>query len=149
MPNGLYYPFLLFCDWLLFFVLALVYFLLNNIELNNEHIALVLIVMFCISLFINFKMNRKYRIDIRNNEKILIPKTIQRKESKTDYEAGSGHITPLPHNNPMKGFTRFSLIIENTRFRVDKELFESCKDGDEVFFHVAPKSNFRLSIQLK
>ncbi|NPD47649.1 MULTISPECIES: hypothetical protein [unclassified Lentimicrobium] len=132
-----------------FLVLAILDFFLLDTPLKNEFMALTLIAMFAISILINYQMNRKYLIDIRNNEKVLIPKTIQRKESKTDYEAGSGNRSTLPHNNPMKSFIHYSLIIENTRFRVDKELFESCKDGDEVFFHMAPKSNFRLSIQLK
>lgn len=132
-------------------VSATVNFVLNqdSDSLNNNHLFLVLGFMFILSIFINFKMNGKYISDIRNNEKIIETKTIQRKESKIDTEAGSGNMTPLPHNNPMKEFVRYDLIIENTRYKIDKELFENCANGDKVYFHIAPKSNFRLKIELK
>jgi hypothetical protein len=94
-------------------------------------------------------MNKKYYSDIRNNEKLSEKKIIQRKIDKTDYEAGSGNMTTLPHNNPMKEFTRYDLIIDNIKYRIDKELFDNCNDGDEVLFYYAPKSKYLLSIEKK
>lgn len=121
----------------------------GNGSLNNNHIFLSVGIMFILSVLMNFKMNGKYISDIRNNRKIFEIKTIQRKESKIDAEAGSGNMTSLPHNNPMKVLKRYDLIIENTRYRIDKELFENCSQGDEVYFHIAPKSKFRFKIELK
>lgn len=116
----------------------------DNDSLNNNHIFLVVGGMFILSVFMNFKMNGKYISDIRNTEKILEIKTIQQKESKIDAEAGSGKMS-----HGMKVFKRHNLIIENTRYRIDKELFENCAKGDEVYFHIAPKSKFRFNIELK
>ena len=134
-----------------FLVSAVVDYIFNpdSVSLNNNHMFLVIGGMFILSVFMNFKMNGKYISDIRNNEKILEPKLIQRKESKNDAEAGSGNMTTLPHNNPMKEFKRYDLIIENTRYRIDKDLYENCVNGAEVYFHIAPKSKFRLKIELK
>ena len=92
-------------------------------------------------------MNRKYYQDIQNNQKVAVLKTLQRKTSKRDFEAGSGNMTTLPHNNPMNEFIRYDFIIDNTIYRVKKELFESCSDGDQVYFYIAPKSKFHLSIE--
>jgi hypothetical protein len=132
-------------------VSAIVDFIFNQDidSLNNIHMLLVIGSMFILSIFINFKMNGKYISDIRNNEKILVTKTIQQRKSKIDAEAGSGNMTTLPHNNLMKEFIRYDIIIENTLYRIDKELFENCANGDQVYFHVAPKSKFRLKIELK
>lgn len=132
-------------------VSTIIYYLFNQESegLNNYHMLLVFVAMFILSIFINFKMNGKYISDIKNYEKIIETKTIQRKESKNDVEAGSGNMTTRPHNNPMKEFKRYDLIIENTRYRIDKELFENCEDGGEVYFHIAPKSKFRLRIEAK
>jgi len=49
----------------------------------------------------------------------------------------------------MKEFTRYDLIIDNTKYRTDKELFDKCSVGDEVLFFYAPKSNYLLSIEKK
>lgn len=100
-----------------------------------------------IAMLVSYKMNRNYYIDIRNNEKIAYAKILQKKISKTDYEAGSGNMTTLPHNNPMKAFIRYDFIIDNTMFKVDKDLFESCRDGDEVILYYAPKSRYLISIE--
>ncbi len=126
-------------------------YLFNNgsDSLNMKNVITVIMGFGLLAIFTSYKMIGKYISDIRNNEKILETKIIQKKESKKDYEAGSGNITTLPHNNPMKEFIRYDLIIENTKYRIDKELFEKCADGDEVYFHIAPRSKYRLGIELK
>jgi len=140
-----------------FFVIGsyIVYAIINSLfhqineDSNYSEIILVLIVMFLLSILLNYKMNGKFISDIRNNVKILKNKTIQYKESKIDVEAGSGTLNMGFKNNPMKEFIRYNLIIENTRYRVDKEIFDKCAKGDDVYFHIAPKSNYRLKIDLK
>jgi len=121
----------------------------NSEGLNLEIDLLIALGFLIISFFVSYIMNGKYYSDIRNNEKISETKIIQRKIDKKDYEAGSGNMTTLSHNNPMKEFTRYDLIIENTKYRVDKILFDICADGDEVLFYYAPKSKYLLSIEKK
>jgi amino acid permease len=121
----------------------------NSSGLNIEIDLLIALGFLIVSYAISHLMNKKYYSDIRNNEKLSEKKIIQRKIDKTDYEAGSGNMTTLPHNNPMKEFTRYDLIIDNIKYRIDKELFDNCNDGDEVLFYYAPKSKYLLSIEKK
>ena len=100
-----------------------------------------------ISFLVGYSMNHKYYSDISNNVKVSETKTIQWKEFKTDFEAGSGNMTTLPHNNPMKEFIRYDFVIDNIKYRVEKELFESCSKGDQVLFYYAPISRYLISIE--
>ncbi len=108
-----------------------------------------IIILACIafSIWVSHRMNGKYYEDIRNNRKVAERKVLQRKQSKRDFEAGSGNMTTRPHNNPMNEFTRFDFIVDNTLYRVDKVLFENCSEGDLVSFYYAPKSKYLLSIE--
>lgn len=113
--------------------------------LNYQTDFIIMGIFTFISIAISFAMNNKYYADIRYNEKIVEPKLIQRKVSKTDYEPGTGNGL----FGEMKSFIRYDLIIENTKFKVDKTLFDSVKDGDEVVFMFAPKSKYLLGINTK
>jgi hypothetical protein len=94
-------------------------------------------------VFISYLINRNYISDLRNDEKNVETKNIQLKEIAKDFEAGSG---TLYIGQEMNEFNRYNLIIENTRYRVDKVFFENCEIGDEVLFYTAPRSGFRLGI---
>ncbi|WP_321320610.1 hypothetical protein [Labilibaculum sp.] len=133
------------------FITALVDFIVSferEIE-GSIHIYLTIGILFIISVLMNYLMNGKYKADLRNKEKILERKTIQKKLATEDVEAGSANVGPLPHNRSMNKFMRYDLIIDNTKYRIDKELFDKCSDGDDVFFHIAPKSKYRIKIDLK
>ncbi len=116
---------------------------------GDIYIYITIGIVFVLSILINFIMNGKVKRDIRNGEKILKKKTIQRKESMVDVEAGSANVGTMPHNRRMNKFIRYDLIIDNTKYRIDKELFEKCKDGDDIYFHIAPESKFRIKIDFK
>ncbi len=134
------------------FIAGAIYVLIynkNNTGVNLEIDLLIAFGFLILGLIFSYLMNKKYYLDIRNNEKEAEIKIIQRKIDTKDYEAGSGNMTVLPHNNPMKEFIRYDLIIENTKYRIDKELFDKCSDGDEVIFFFAPKSKYLLSIEKK
>ena len=122
------------------------YFNYKAVGMNLQIDLFILIFFFIFSVFLSFRMNRKLYLDIRNKEKVAEKKIIQRKIEMKDYEAGSGNMTSLPHNNPMKEFMRYDIIIENTKYRVDKDLFDNCSNGNEVLFLYAPISRYRLSI---
>lgn len=127
------------------YILPFMFFLISSIITMGDikYISILLVVAFLIS----YLMNHKYYSDISNNVKTSETKCISQKEFKTDYEAGSGNMSTLPHNDEMKAFIRYDLIIDHTRYRVEKNLFESCKEGDEVLFYYAPKSKYLLGIE--
>ena len=115
-------------------------------SLNSEADLLIIFGFIALSFFIAYKMNHKYFSDIRNNEKVIETKIIQRKEYKKDYEAGSG---TLYIGQEMKGFDSYSIVVENYRYRVDKNIFMNSSEGGEILFNYAPKSRYLISIELK
>ncbi len=120
-------------------------------DFNFQIDLLIISAFILISFLLSQSLNRKYYEDISNNVKIAKTKLIQRKNAMTDYEAGSGQVKYKSGdaNKAMNEFARYELIIDNTRYLVTRELFELCKDGDEVIFFYASVSNYLLSIEKK
>lgn len=120
---------------------------LNVLESGNIVYSLLIIILsILLSSTIAFVFNNKFRQDIKNGTKLLIPKTVKSKVHRTDYEAGSGSLHP---SKKMNEIDVFQFIIENTKYSVEKELFDSCLEGDIVIFHMAPKSEHLLTIELQ
>ena len=141
------------------YLLPAMFFLLGNILVGGacfvnfgsdgttiEMLLIIVVVFACLALLMGYKMNWKYISDIAYMEKQVVTKIIQRKEAKRDYEAGSG---TMYLGQEMNGFDSYSIIVENTRYRVDEELYLACAEGGEVLFNYAPKSRYRLSIEVK
>lgn len=118
----------------------------NSKGLDTEMFLIISSVFAGLSLLIGYKMNWKYVSDIRYKEKQIETKIIQRKDSQRSYEAGSG---TLYIGQEMKGNDLSSIVVDNTRYRVDEELFLACSKGDEVLFNYAPKSRYLINIELK
>lgn len=111
---------------------------------NIEMTAMSLVGFAVLSLALSYKMNWKYLFDIKNREKLIETKIIQKKESKRDYEAGSG---TLYIGQEMNGYDSFSIVVENYRYRVDKDVFEHCTVGGEILFNYGPKSRYLINIE--
>ena len=114
--------------------------------LNIEMTFLIALGFMVLSFFISYKMNHKLISDIKYNEKVVETKIIQKREYKRDYEAGSG---TLYINQEMNGFDSFSIIVENYRYRINKDLFMKSNEGDEVLFYYTPISRHLINIELK
>ena len=93
------------------------------------------------SILLNLLINYRYYIDLRIREKVLLVKTLKSKSKKVDYAGGRGKGVPNAFIN------RYEFIVDDIAFRVDKDLFESCSEGDELFFSYAPKSQYLLCIE--
>ncbi|RXQ91016.1 hypothetical protein EO244_13005 [Ancylomarina salipaludis] len=128
-------------------------FLLKDINagfvFNENKLLIIVSVIALFSFLVGYGMNWKYYRDIRNKEKVIEIKRIQKIESRIDHEAGSGNMTTLPHFNEMKEFMRYDFIVENTRYRISSELFETCTEGEDVMFLYAPVSRYLLGIEKK
>ncbi len=127
----------------LFVLLTLLFSFLSPDPSVVEY-SLIVVISIGIGLLIGYKMTNKYFKDIKNDEKELYIKTIDKKEKKIDFEAGSGKAGCLLKD--MDAFTSYSFIIENTVYKVDKTLFDQCEEGGQVIFVIAPISQFRLDI---
>lgn len=126
--------------------------LAKQLLLEISTINIIAITIILISFIISYLMNGKYLADIRNGEKEGELKTIQLKEKKKDFEAGSGCVTTsrlLNITKDMKEFIRYDIVVENTRYQIDEEFYNNCHVGDEVVFYFAPKSRYLIEIALK
>ena len=106
---------------------------------------IIILSSFFLAFFLGYLINRKYLADLRYNVKETEPKFIERKKSKEDFAADNER----PRSYRMTNYARYDLIIDNTKYRVSKELFDKCSEGDEVLFNVAPISKYLLSIEKK
>jgi TctA family transporter len=97
-----------------------------------------------ISVLLYYFLNRSYLADIKNGEKALLTKTVEKRDKYIDFVAGSGKVGCVARD--MDSFTSYNLIIDNTSYKVSKELYERCAENDKVYFEIAPKSNYRLGI---
>lgn len=140
---GIILPFLLLTISIIVIV-SIVF--VNKFDFSNIIVLISIATFVTISILLNIFMNRKYISDIKNGEKNYEVKIIQLKEKTKDFEAGSATIYI---GQEMNEFYRYDLIIENTRYRVDKELFENCENGGEIVFYTAPKSKYLLQMELK
>ena len=129
--------------FMIFFMGSLVAFALN---VSGEYTNPLDIITGTVlaAVIIAYSMTHKYIEDIRHNEKEIITKIISAKEFKVDYEAGSGGIM----GRDMNPFDNYSIIIDNYQYRVKKDFYESCQEGDKVFFHIASISKFRIKMEL-
>jgi hypothetical protein len=107
----------------------------KNPEVINYQMALyigfaALFLSFAVFLAINWK----YYSDIRHNEKIQVIKTLQKKNEIKEYYKRT--IT-----------LKYTFIVDNVELNVNKELFGSCNEGDQLIFNYALKSKFLLGIE--
>ncbi|MFO7828945.1 MAG: hypothetical protein R6V23_10015 [Bacteroidales bacterium] len=105
-----------------------------------------------LSFLILFLVNRKYWIDLSKGEKDILVKSITKKESKEDYEAGSsvGYSTngkKHAYYSGMSSHMKYYIIVDNVRYRIDKEMWEQVNENDKIEFHIAPGSKELLLIK--
>lgn len=130
-------------------VLAYILAKIDIVEISPDYLFLFGIL---VCVLIVWLVNRKWWIDLRNNEKEVVKKIIDKKELKEEYAAGSSvgfstTGTKSTFYTGQKSYTDYSLIIENVRYKVDKEVWESVNEKEEIEFHFAPKSKYLLDIK--
>lgn len=132
-------------------ILGVAYLLIYNYVSANQLAVFinagniyVFLALLAVAGLIAYLIMRKYLLDIRNGEKIIEFKQLTKKETVLSHEAGSGSVAVW---QKMKDLNLYNLIIEGKRYKVSKQLFDVCHEGDFVEFHIAPRSGFRLQIQ--
>lgn len=114
------------------FLFALGFSFHRNKEFH-ELMGPALILIPFLGLCILVLMNRSCYLDLKSDHKIVEKKKIQLKESKTVYEAGSG---TLYIGQKMKPFQAYYLIIENTRYKVEQNFYDSIIEGEIIGFEM-------------
>ncbi len=138
----------------LMFLLSLAPWIINMIKTEESSLIYLTPVGIGVSVIILWLANRKFWSDLRTGEKDVLIKTIDRKESKEDFEAGSSvgistNGKKSAFYKEMNAFTNYAIIVENVRYRVDKELWDRVNEKDKIEFHFAPRSKELLAIKKK
>lgn len=148
---GIIVPFLFFLTCTAFILILGLFNMADTVYRFSKMQVIVFleILALIISFLISYMMIHKLVSDIRNGEKIIEIKKISQKDQMEDYEAGSGNPTTIYNQIEMNAFQKYSIIVEDYLYRVDKELFEAVNIGDDVYFHYAPISKYLIKITLK
>lgn len=127
---------------------TIMHHVLGGDEFNHETINSIKTVIFIIvfmSIIFGYLLVKRYIQDIRNGEKEIVLRTIKRKESNVDYEAGSGALVGMK----MNAYDTYRIVVGDNRYDIDRNMYYKCKQGDEVLFYVGPISRKVLAIELK
>lgn len=137
---GIVVPALLF----LFSLLVTTALLIDSGLSVSLSLILSLLATLIFSASVNFIINRKYYLDIRDKEKDEVISFIQEKQKKKDFEAGSGSL-----GRPMNEFIRYDIIVNNVIYKVDEKFFNECAEGDRIILYFARHSRYLLGFELK
>ncbi|WP_319479886.1 hypothetical protein [uncultured Draconibacterium sp.] len=118
------------------------FFDLNSNGLNIKMAGLIVGGTLSSSVLLNFLICNKYYRDLQFNEKVQVLKTLISKSQNDIYN------TSALNSGMSKAYTeKFEFVVDDTKFDVDKDLFERCSEGDQLIFNYAPKSEYLLSIE--
>jgi len=136
----------------LFFLLSLVPWIIAIIKNDEGDLKYLTPVGILISVIILWLANRKFWSDLRTGEKDVLIQTIDKKTAQKDFEAGSSvgistNGKKSAFYKEMNAFTNYAIIVENVKYRVEKELWERVEEKDKVEFHFAPNSRELLAIK--
>ncbi len=130
-------------------------YFLTQPEPNMVYVILFNSAVLLLSLLLNYKMNHKLNMDLRKGIKISKRAEVQDKEHINSSEAGSGmlyipilgDLFPKLWGQKMRLNKYYSLVLNNTRYEVDQNLYEAVAVGDEVNIYYAENSNSQLGIE--
>ncbi len=132
------------------------YFVIPDFQISIYYFLLIDLVVFLIAWMVYHFGTRKYFLDLQEDYKLVKIDTVQRKEAFISHETGSGtlfipvlgNLFPKLFSIKMKSGNRYYLIISNTRYRVEEELYNAVTEADQVELHYTAASHFRLSINV-
>jgi len=117
-----------------------VYLYFEENRLFFELSVLISVILCWLTVFL---MNRKINKDLKAGTKFVRTERIMETRYKIDYEAGSGVL----NRGKMKPYPKYTLIINGIAYNIEKELFESVKEGDTIEIHEAIFSNVLLGLK--
>jgi hypothetical protein len=130
------------------------YFAIPDFQISDIYILTVDVVIVLLSIFIWNRINRKYRQDLEEDMKVVKKGKVQKKETYTSYETGSGSLYipvlgdlfPKLFSIKMRSTGRYYLIINNTRMRMAEDVYQKAKVGDELDLYYTAVSDTRIGV---
>lgn len=125
----------------------------KSVDLNFLIFIDAFVLLSCI--LISYQMNRKHYKDLKSGLKKIITAKVTDKQDRSSHEAGGGNLyipilgdlfPKLWGQKPKKIYWVY-FIINQTRYQVNKELFDTIKPGEQVEMHYTLYGNTLLSIE--
>ena len=119
---------------------AIVYALSGIKEFDGTLLKQVSWGFLVLTFILTWLVNRNTLQDLQYGMKLITPGTLSKKTWKQDYEAGSGvgmSFSGKEHayHLSMRGYKKYFVIINNVRYPVKQDFWESVNEGDEVEIH--------------
>lgn len=135
----------------LFFNLA--YFLAFKDKLGLTGLIIIDLGIGLITVLLYYYMNKKLHKDLKSNSKVITLVKVDQKMKIKSEEAGSGvwfipilgNLFPKLWSVNMKEVDVYYLVINGFRYEVEKEFFDTIKEGDEIERHTAKYSKILLN----
>lgn len=126
---------------LLFSIICIINF---GIYLSNENysinyfliIQLIIFILSCILLYI---LNKRVYNDLYYGRKIIQKQILENKESNMISNAAYGYRLEID----------YFFIVNNTKYRVEKELFDQVEPNQEICFHICEISKYMLRVDIE
>ena len=138
-------------------IINLIYIESGRFNINWTLIFIIDIGIIAFSVLLSYFMTQKYNKDLKSGIRKIKIEKVDRKEKQTIYEAGSGTLNtpilgdlfPKLWGQEMKPKHKLNLIINNSRYKVDKLIYDKIQSGDLVEMHYSEFSEILLNIELK
>jgi len=130
-----------------FLILVLITFLILFFNTTYGVYYAISIIISAIVSFIFFKITtRKHRLDILNQNVLLIKSAIKDKVYKKDYEPGSASL-PSQIIDEMKELNIYYIVIDDTKIFVNKEDYDKVDKGEEIICRWSENTKLFLGIK--
>lgn len=127
----------------------------DTVYYDPQILYLVDIGVLLLCIIISYLMNRKHYKDLKTGVKKIHIAKVTGKDDETSYEAGGGtlyipilgDLFPKLWGHKSKPNHLVFLIIDNYRYRVNKELYDIVRKGESVEMHYSIFGNSLLKIE--
>ena len=132
----------------------LIYFVLNQSEQNYWMVISIDLGILLLACFVCYRINLKVNRDLKDNKKELLKKRVEKKIEEKTYEAGSGalyipilgDLFPKLWGQKMRPGRKYYIITNESRYEVEKEMYDGLKKNTDFYIHFAKHSETVLSI---
>ena len=135
----------------------LVYFIMNKTEQNYLLIAIIDIAIISFAYLICNRVNHKINLDLKDNQKEVLKRSVDTKSAESSYEAGSGvlfipilgNLFPKLWGQKMRETKKYFIFASGNKYEVDEGIYNDFKEGDDFYIHFAKHSDTNLSYSKK
>ena len=128
------------------------YFVMKKTELNYLHIGLIDLGIIFLAYLVCHRINHKINLDLQENKKELLKKTVDEKKEENSYEAGSGslyipglgELSPKLWGQKMRETKKYFIISNDNKYDMDKETYDKLKKCSDFYIHIAKHSGTTL-----